>query len=64
MDSGATCHITPYKSDFIQDSIHHITKIVEVADGHNVPVNLSGTVLIKTKNDAGENITLWLLDVL
>ena len=46
MDSGATCHMTPYQSDFIKDSVKHIKKVVEVADGHNVPATLSGTVLI------------------
>ena len=48
MDSEATCHMTPYQSDFIKDSVKHIKKVVD----------LSGTVLIKTKNDAGDNITL------
>ena len=51
MDSGATCHMTPYQSGFIEDSIKNIKKVVEVADGHDVPANLFGTVLIKTKND-------------
>ena len=38
--------------------------MVEVADGHNVPAEFSGTAIISTKNDAGENITLCLIDVL
>ena len=58
MDSRATCHMTPYQTDFLPDSVNQIKKIVEIADGYNVPANLSGTVLIKTKNDAGENIAL------
>ena len=56
--------MTPYRTDFIPDSIQQIRKVVEVADGYNVPANHSGTVIIKTKNDAGKNITLRLLDVL
>ena len=64
MNSGATCHMPPYKIDFINDSIKSFKKIVEVADGRSVPVELSGTVMIKTKNDPCEHITLRLIDVL
>ena len=54
----------PIKKRFHQ-LLNKITlKIVEVADGHNGPAEFSGTVIIKTKNDAGENITLRLIDVL
>ena len=58
MDSGTTCHMTPYKSDFENDSIKSIKQVVEVADGHNIPAEFSGTILIQTKNDAGERIIL------
>ena len=64
MDSGATCHMTPYESDFEHNSVSHTQKGVEDADGHNVPANLSSTILIRTKNDAGENITICLIAVL
>ena len=50
--------------DFINDSMKSVKKIVEVADGYNVLAEFSGTAIIKTKNDVGENITLCQIDVL
>ena len=54
MDSGATCHMTPYKIDFIPLLIKPVKKVNEVADGLNVLAEFSGTVIIKTRNDAGD----------
>ena len=34
LDSGATCHMTQYISDFIMGSLVETYKYIEVADGH------------------------------
>ena len=34
-DSGATCHMTPEVSDFIQGTLEDTDKYIEVADGHH-----------------------------
>ena len=46
--SGATCHMTLYKNDFIYDTETSDLKVVEVADRYTVPAKLSGTVMIHT----------------
>jgi len=37
MDSGATCHMTPFKSDFEPGSEASEERVVEVVDGSTVP---------------------------
>ena len=64
MDSGATCHMTPYKSDFLPETIRSVNKVVEVADGHTVPATLCGKVLVITSTDLGQKINLRIEDVL
>ena len=64
IDSGATCHMTPYESDFLHETARSIDKVVEVADGHTVPATLCGTVLIYTMTDLGQKNNLCIEDVL
>ena len=64
MDSGATCHMTPYKSDFQQGSETQEDKAVEVADGFTVPSTLSGTVIIHVTSDQGDPIHIRIQGVL
>ena len=64
MDSGATCHMTPYKDDFVRDSEVLEDKIVEVADGYAVPAKSSNTIIIHTTSDQGDPINLQIKGVL
>ena len=64
MDSGCTCHMTPFRSDFLPNSESTIDRVVEVADGFTVPAKISGTILLHVLNDNGENIHLKLENVL
>ena len=64
MDSGATCHMTPYKNDFVRDSEVSEDKIVEVADGYAVPAKSSNTIIIHTTSDQGDPINLQIKGVL
>ena len=64
MDSGATCHMIPYKSDFQQGSETQEDKAVEVADGFTVPSTLSGTVIIHVTSDQGDPIHICIQGVL
>ena len=64
MDSGATCQMIPYKSDFLPENIYSVNKLVEVFDGHTVTATLFGTVLIYTTTDVGHKINLHIEDVL
>ena len=54
LDSGATCHITPYISDFIPYSLEDTDKQIEVADRHNVTEKQKGQVQIKMCDDHGD----------
>ena len=36
LDSGATCHMTSYVSDFIPGSLEDTDKYIEAVDGHHV----------------------------
>ena len=47
LDSEATCHITPYVSDFVPGSLEDTDKHIEVADGHHVTAKQKGQVRIK-----------------
>ena len=64
MDSGCTCHMTPFKEDFIPGTECTENRVVEVADGFTVPAVLSGTIEIGVHNDVGEYIKLKLENVL
>ena len=64
MDSGATCHMTPYKNDFVNDSKNSEDKVVEVVDGYTVPAKSSGTIIIKTTSNQGDSINLRIKGVL
>ena len=58
MDSGCTSHMTPHLSDFEPDSFIEVTKVIEVADGHELECKRSGTVMMRFNNDEGELICL------
>ena len=64
MDSGCTCHMTPFKSDFEPNSLFHDVKTVEVADGTSVPANLSGTIKLTVFTEIHDTVYLTLTDVL
>ena len=51
LDSGATCHMTPQVSDFIQNFCWKIWINIEVADGHNVTAKQNRQVQIKMCNN-------------
>ena len=44
MDSSCTCHMSPFRSDFVSTSFIYDKRTVEVADGSTVPAEQSGTV--------------------
>ena len=56
MDSGATCHMTPFRSDFAKNSESEEDRFVEVADGFTVPATTSGTVIMPVFTDNGEKL--------
>ena len=58
LDSGCTCHMTPYPTDFLPGSLEVEDKLVEIADGFTVPATQSGTILMEVVNDNGEKIFL------
>ena len=47
MDSGATCHMIPYRNEFIHNTETLEEKGVDVVDGYTEPAKLSGTVMIQ-----------------
>ena len=64
MDSGCTCHMTPFKSDFLHHTLVHENKIVEVADGNSIPATLSGTINLHVYTAKHEKLLLTLQNVL
>ena len=64
MDSGATCHMTQYKDDFMPGSEKPETKSVEVADGFAVSAPSSGTVIIDVVTDQNDDIKIRIHNVL
>ena len=64
MDSGCTCHMTPYMDDFVAGSMITTSWIIEVADSNIVPAKLQGSVRMKILNDDRETISLRIEGVL
>ena len=64
LDSGATCHMTPEVTDFIQGSLEDTDKFIEVADGHNVTAKQKGSVRIQMCNDNRKTFVATLYTVL
>ena len=64
MDSGCTCHMTPYMDDFVAGSMITTSRIIEVADGNIVPAKLQGLARMKILNDDRETISLRIEGVL
>ena len=64
LDSGCTGHMTPYKTDFVADTLREDHRLVEVANGYEVQATLSGTIVMPIFNDYGEKIHLRLEKVL
>ena len=52
--SGATCHITPQVSDFIQCLLEDTDKYIEVADVHHITVKQKWQVQIKMCDNNGD----------
>ena len=64
MDSGCTCHMSPFRSDFIPTSFTYNKRAVEVADGSTVPAEQSGTVLLTVFTESFERVKITLRNVL
>ena len=47
LDSGATCHMTPYILGFIPGSLEDTDKHIKVSDRHHVTAKQKGQVQIK-----------------
>ena len=54
LDSGATCHITPYVSDFIPGSSEDTDENIEVADRNHIIEKQKGQVRIKMCDNNGD----------
>ena len=61
---GATCHKTPYVSDFIPSSIEDTDKNIEVADGHHITAKRKGQVQIKMCDNNRDDFIATLHNVL
>ena len=61
---GATCHMTPYVSNFISGSLEDTDKHIEVADGHHVTAKQKGQVRIKMCDNHGDPFIATLHSVL
>ena len=64
LDYGATCHITPQVSDFIQCLLEDTDKYIEVADVHNVTAKQKGQVWIHMCNNNRDPFITTLHNVL
>ena len=64
LNSGATCHMTPFLDDFIPGTMETVDKFVEVADGHYVPGKQQGKVRIRMHDDVGRPFQIVLEEVL
>ena len=53
LDSGATCHMTPQASSFIQGLLEDMDKHIEVSDGHHI-TSKKGQVRINTCDNHGD----------
>ena len=51
LDSGATCHMTPFFEDFVEGSLVDVDNYIEVADETFVPTKQQGTVRIRMHGD-------------
>ena len=54
LDTGATCHMTPYVSYLIPASLEDTDKYIDVADGHPVLAKQKVQVQIKMCDDNGK----------
>ena len=64
LDSGATCHMTPEVSDFIQGTLEDTDKYIEVTDGHHVTAKQKGQVQIQMCDDNGNSFITTLYNVI
>ena len=64
LDSGATCHMTPEVSDFIQVSLKDTYKYIEVLERHHIMVKQKVPVRIKMCDDNVNPFTATIHNVL
>ena len=64
LDYGATCHMTPQVSDFIQGSLEDTDKHIGVADRHHATAKQKGQLQIKICDDNGYPFITTLHNVL
>ena len=64
MDSGWTCHILPFRSDFIPTSFVYNKRTVQVADGSAMPAKLSGTIIVTVFTESYKPVSITQCNVL
>ena len=64
LDSGATCHTTPYISDFIPGLLVATDKYIKVADGNFVTAKQIGEAQTKIGDDNGKTVIYTLYNAI
>ena len=64
LDSGATCHMTAYISDFIPVFLVETDKYIEVSDGYFITEKQAGKFQIKMHDNNGKPFIATLYTVL
>ena len=64
MDSGCTCHMLPFHSDFVPTYLIYNKHTVEVADGSTMPAELSGTIILMFVIESYKWVSITLRNVL